>query len=777
MTDRSLDKGFSLGRVHVYPLDFKIVSTTGEQQLSPIGMEVLCELAEANGEAVTAEHLITQIWGNTSPDEGTLEHYVAELMHKFDTPSDQDGVVIVDTDGLYRLRLQPVPIDGTSTRAVDNSQRAPQQGNGFLDELRKRKVSQTGVLYLVAAWLILQFADVTFEALGLGDEIIRLILITTIVGFPITLVLSWFYDVKRSDYPEALAPTSQGMGYVLIGALIAIPIAITYQWFYLGDLGTTDSNTQAMAEYDSKPNSIAVLAFENLGSDNSYDYFGHGIAEEILNALSSTGEMLVAPRTSSFVYRNNPIGAKNIGKQLGVRYILDGSVRRIGQKVRVIATLINISSGYQIWSKSYSQEISNIFDVQLDISKKVVQSLNIVLSAEKSQALGTARTTSVEAYDYYLQGRDYLNRPKTQSSLNSAIQLFSNAIKLDSEYSDAYAGLCESYLKHYIHTDTSDWFTKAENACQETLRFDLVTVDVRIALGNLYRQSGQYNRSLLQLGFALEKDPDNIDALSALALTNASSGNGEEAEILFRKAISVQPRFWRTQEDLGNFLFERGRPEEAIEYYEQAIELTPDNAAAYNNLGAALLMSNSFEAAAAAWKKSLEIEINESAYSNGATALFMAGKFDDAAAMYSRATEIAKDKHVLWGNLGDAQRFGSDPSLAIVSYRKAISLAEVALKINPSDKVTVAILSHYYANVGLRDKALAAIERAIADDPEDGYVWYFGTLTWLTLDNKDRAVQSLKTAIALGYPTQMVLTDVGLKGLTSESIYRDQLGL
>ncbi|MFT5654376.1 MAG: tetratricopeptide (TPR) repeat protein, partial [Arenicella sp.] len=257
----------------------------------------------------------------------------------------------------------------------------------------------------------------------------------------------------------------------------------------------------------------------------------------------------------------------------------------------------------------------------------------------------------------------------------------------------------------------------------------------------------------------------------------ASSGNGEEAEILFRKAISVQPRFWRTQEDLGNFLFERGRPEEAIEYYEQAIELTPDNAAAYNNLGAALLMSNSFEAAAAAWKKSLEIEINESAYSNGATALFMAGKFDDAAAMYSRATEIAKDKHVLWGNLGDAQRFGSDPSLAIVSYRKAISLAEVALKINPSDKVTVAILSHYYANVGLRDKALAAIERAIADDPEDGYVWYFGTLTWLTLDNKDRAVQSLKTAIALGYPTQMVLTDVGLKGLTSESIYRDQLGL
>jgi DNA-binding winged helix-turn-helix (wHTH) protein len=109
-------------------------------------MEVLCELAEANGDAVTAEHLITQIWANTSPDEGTLKHYVAELVHKFDTPSDQDSVVITDADGLYRLRLRPMPIDDTSTKTVDNSQHTPQQRNRFLDELRKRKVSQTGVL-------------------------------------------------------------------------------------------------------------------------------------------------------------------------------------------------------------------------------------------------------------------------------------------------------------------------------------------------------------------------------------------------------------------------------------------------------------------------------------------------------------------------------------------------------------------------------------------------------------------------------------------------------
>lgn len=775
MTDRSLDKGFLLGRTRVYPLDYNIVTTSGEQPLSPIGMEVLCELAQAGGEAVTAEHLITQIWGHIVPDEGTLEHYIAELNHKFDSQSDDGSVMISGEDGLYQLGLVPESIESDTSN--NNPQKTAKHKSGFLDELRERKVSQTGVLYLVAAWLILQIADVTFEAIGLGDEIIRLILITAVVGFPITLVLSWFYDVRLSHKAEASAPTSQGFGYVLVGALIAIPIAFTYQWFYLGDRGETDSESEAVSEYQSKPNSIAVLAFANLGSDDSYDYFGDGIAEEILNALSSTGEMLVAPRTSSFLYKNNSTGVKSIGKQLGVRYVLEGSVRRIGEKVRVIATLINISSGYQIWSKSYSQEMSNIFDVQQDISKKVVQSLNIVLSAEKNKALGAARTSSVAAYDYYLQGRNYLYRPATQSSLNGAIQLFGNAIELDPEYSDAYAGLCESYLKQYIETDTKNWFAKAEKACQETLRFDLVTVEVRVALGNLYRQSGQYDRSLLQLGFALAKEPNNIYALSALAQTNARSGNKEEAEKLFREAISVQPRSWRTQEDLGNFLFATGRPDEAIEYYQQAIELTPDNAAAYNNLGAALLMTNQFDAAADAWKKSLEIEDNGSALSNAGTALFMAGKFDEAAAMYLRATKISKDKHVLWGNLADAQRLGSDSEASFEYYRRAIELAEESISINSSDVQTMAMLSHYHANADDEVQALKLVERATADNPGDFNVWYYASLTWLTLDKKDRSMQCLQRAIELGYPKEMVLYDVGLEGLTSDSGYREQLGL
>ena len=782
-----VDEGFVLGDAQVYPLDFEILTPFGKHDLSPIAMELLCELARANGKPVSSEHLVSQIWGARAPDEGTIEHYVAELNYELAPQTNGSHAVNWDGDAEgYCLSLLPKPLPMGATHSGDSPgtpsvELTDTSKDGFFEELRKRKVSQTGVLYLVASWLILQFTDVTFSALGLGDEIVRLILITVVIGFPITLVLAWFYDVKPANAERVSKPTSQGAGYVLVGALIAIPIAFGYQWFYIEDLtadvAATVAVSEAVSEADIEHDSIAVLAFSNLGGDQSYNYFGDGVAEEILNALSSTKMLLVAPRTSSFLYKDTATDIKNIGKQLGVRYVLEGSVRRVGERVRVIVTLIDITTGFQAWSNSYDQAISNIFDVQQDISKKVVQALNIVLSAEKNEALGAARTSNVEAFDYYLQGRDYLNRPVTQASLTASIRLFNQSIEVDPQYSDAYAGLCESYLQQYTETDTSDWYTKAENTCKETLRFDLKTVEMRIALGNLYRQSGRFDSALLQLNIAVDKAPDNIDALSALAKTYANLDNWQKAEELFLRAISVQPRFWKTHEQYGIFLFDTGRPEQAIEYYQLAIEMTPDSAAAYNNLGAALLMSNRFQEAANAFKESLYLEDNESASSNAGTSLFLAGEFDEAAEMYVRAIGISKDQHTLWGNLADAQRFGSTPQAAQKSYKKAITLAEQSLAINANDRVTAAALSHYYSNVNKRELAKLTLEKAIADNPPDLYVWYYASLTWLTLDKKGRAVQSLHRAIELGYPKPMVLSDAGLKGLTSKASYRSELGL
>lgn len=780
MSDRLRDDGFLVGETEIYPLDCKIITARGEQSLPPVAMELLCELAREDGEPVSAEHLLSQVWGAKAPDAGTLEHYISELNHTFVSATSTGPLIVRVGDGEYWLTQD------IGSLAAQDKDSSVGRADRFVAELRKRKVSQTGVLYLVAAWLLLQFTDVAFDALGLGNEVVRLIMVALVIGFPITLVLSWFYDVTPASEKGKTKLQSQGAGYVFLGLLIALPIALAYQWFYKGDYLQFDSpddppavqqSAEQDADYEAPANSIAVLAFSNLGGDQSYDYFGDGIAEEILNALSSTNKLLVAPRTSSFLYKQQATDIKNIGRQLGVLYVLEGSVRRVGSRVRVIVTLVNIATGFQAWSNSYDQEMSTIFDVQQDISKKIVQSLNIVLTEEKNEALGAAQTSDVEAFDYYLQGRDYLNRPVTQTSINSAIRLFDKSIELDPKYSDAYAGLCESYLQLYTETNTVEWYSKAETTCKETLRFDLKTVEMRIALGNLYRQSGNYDSALLQLGIALDRAPNNIDALSALAKTHAKIDNLQTAERLFLKAISVQPRFWKTQEQYGNFLFDTGRPAEAIEYYRKAIEVTPDNASAYNNLGAAFLMANRYQEAADAWGQSLALEDNESASSNAGTALFLASKFDEAAQMYQRAISISKDQHTLWGNLAEAQRLGSQPDDAQASYLKAIALAEQSLDINPNDRTTTAALSYYCANVGDSERALALVEQVLADKPSNLYVWYYASLTWLTLDKKDQAVQSLERAIELGYPKSMVNADPALRQLTSQASYRAQLGL
>lgn len=759
--EKSLDGGFSLGKIGVYPLDSRIVGRQGPKALSPIAMDVLLELASAHGAHVSKEHLVFQIWGSSTPDAGTLEHYVAELKHELN--HDQHPLIVNDEHS-YWLTESP------SELVIE------EQKTGLWAELQRRKVTQTALLYLVAAWLIIQIADVIFPALGLGDKAIRIVVFAAFFGFPISLILSWFYDVKLADDPE-VEDKSTSLNYVIAAALVAIPIAYGYQWFNPSEETSALGSVAVQEAVKLEHNSIAVLPFLNLGSDNTYDYFGDGVADEILSALSSTGKLLVAPRTSSFIYKNSKTTVKDMGHQLGVRYVLEGGVRRVTDRVRVTATLIDVLKGYTIWSKSYDQLLSDIFTVQQDISRRVVESLDIVLSAQMSKSLGAPRTASVEAYDFYLQGRDYLNRPTSVRTLNSAIQLFDKAIAIDPEYADAFAGLCDSYIVQYIETNTTEWFNKAEKACKETLKFDFVTIGVRIALGNLYRESGQYARAQEQLAIALAKAPDNVDAVSALAKAHAAAGELEKAEAFFNKAIGLQPRFWRGHDDLGSFLIHTGRAAEAIPAYRKTIELTPDNALAFNNLGAALIMTNNFDEAAAAWQKSLEIEVTEAASSNAGTSLFFAGRFDEAATMYRKATELTPDRHALWGNLADAERLGSSPHAAMDHYRRAITLAEDALTINPNNMATTAFLAHYCAQVGQTERAQQLLTKAIKDGSKDLYIWYYVALTYLTLDNKVAAAQSLKKAIDLGYSVAMVKADKGLAELTSDSSYRKLIGL
>ena len=553
---------------------------------------------------------------------------------------------------------------------------------------------------------------------------------------------------------------------------LIITLIMLVGFLYLERLGS-QGRQSAAAERHSRGGSemrqrasIAVLPFTNMSGAENIEYFGDGLAEEILNLLAKLNEMNVTARTSSFYFKNKEVDIQQIGQHLGVEHVLEGSIRKQGERIRVTAQLIDVKSGFHLWSETYDRNFDNVFSIQDDVAKQVVDNLQLILSKASLQALERRSTLDPVAYDYYLQGRDYLRRPAGPALLDRAIGLFDKAVALDPAYAEAHAGLCDSYLSHYSRSRDVIHFEKAENACQRALSLDEQAIVVYIALGNLYRHSGLYGLAEQEFNTALTLNPRAVDAYGGLAETQLLDNKPELAEKNFRKAIELQPNYWRGYMSMGGFLFETGRIEEAIPYFQRNTELMPDNELAFNNLGAAFYLTGQFEQATTAWQQSLELTPTVVVYSNLGSSLYFLGRFDEAAEMYQKAVELAPEDYESWGNLGDAYRFSRGlHELATPMYQNAIKLASELLKINASDAETMSLVAHYYANIGEREQALQYMARATALAPQNWTVNYNTATALVALGELEQAMTVLEKALDLGYTPHLVQVDASLEEL------------
>jgi len=512
--------------------------------------------------------------------------------------------------------------------------------------------------------------------------------------------------------------------------------------------------------------SIAVMPFVNMSDMAEVEYFGDGLAEEILNLLARLNELDVAARTSSFYFKNRDVDIKQIAEHLGVRHVLEGSVRRSGDTVRVTAQLIDASNGFHLWSETYDRDFKDTFRIQDEIARQVVDKLQVILSDNSQKILDQRPVLDPQAYDYYLRGREYLRGSLSADNLDQAEELFRKAVELDPEYAEAYAGLCDSYLGHYRIEFDPVQYQHAETACQQALELDSRDPWVYIALGNLYRYSGKYGEAINEFDQALAINPNAVDALIGLGETYQLDNKPQQANDTLLKAIKLQPNYWRGYMSMGSFLFSAGRFDEAIPYYRRIAALMPDNAEIFNDLGAAYFMINEFESAAEYLQMSLERAPTALAYSNAGASLFFLGRFEEAADMYQKAVEYAPEDFQNWGALGDAYRNTRDyKELAEPMYLNAIKLASERLKINPMDATTLGLVAHYQASIGDREQALQYIARANALSPGNLYVHYNTATTMCALGELDKAREALEKAVELGYSTDLVKIDASLCGL------------
>jgi TolB-like protein/Tfp pilus assembly protein PilF len=348
----------------------------------------------------------------------------------------------------------------------------------------------------------------------------------------------------------------------------------------------TPSATMAMQPVVSAAKSVAVLPFANMSNDPENEYFTDGMAEEIINALAKIQALRVASRTSSFAFKGKNEDIGEIGKKLKVSTVLEGSVRKMGNKLRITAQLVNVADGYQLWSERYDREIEDVFAIQDDISQAIVKALRVILSEGEKKQIEKARAVNLEAYDFYLRGRQSFHQLR-RKSLDHARQMFDKAIALDPDYALAYAAIALCYAELYGRFDAREFnLRQADAASSKALALEPDLAEAHLARGMVVSLSKRFAEAREEFERAIALDP-SFDALFWYGRNELSHGLYERAIGLFERAAKVRPDDYLPGKFIAQALKSLGRDEEClgvsrrhIVLVERFLELHPEDSRA-----------------------------------------------------------------------------------------------------------------------------------------------------------------------------------------------------
>lgn len=515
---------------------------------------------------------------------------------------------------------------------------------------------------------------------------------------------------------------------------------------------------------------LAVLPFTALNGDQATGAFAKGLAETLtarLTKLTDKHSLQVIPTRE---LTNNRIETVLQARQeFGINLGLEGSVQQSGSMLRVSYQLIDTKTMRQLRGDTITASVSDPFALEDAVADSVARALELELQPNERAALVAGRTTQPSAYDFFLQGRGYLQDYLKPANLESAISEFNHSLELDANYAPAYAGLGEAYWYSYENTHDLSWVKQAMEACSRALQHDERSAETHNCLGTVYQGTGRYELAVLQFERALELEPTNDDSVRGLASAYAHMNKPGEAEETYRRAIALRPQYWRGYNMIGAFYYANARPEEAAKMFRQVIALAPDNYRGYSNLGGVYLYQGRYAEARPLFERAAAIQPTADAYSNLATAYFHLRQFPEAADTFEKAVELNERSHVLWGNLADAEdRTPGRHAAAQEAYRKAIALAEQELQVNPRDTDVLGDLADYYSMLGNQQQALTYLHRALALAPEDASVKFQAAQVYVQLGDSSTAAGWLVEALKAGYSSTIVRDSPVMDNLRSD---------
>ena len=416
----------------------------------------------------------------------------------------------------------------------------------LLAELKRRRLFRVAALYVVGAWMVLQVFDLLFPRLGIPDAVMDLAFVGALLGFPVALVFGWIYDITPQGIVRT-QPIQSGQGYedfslrrsdyLILAALVLVIAAIVYR---LG-IEVTELPPEIDLEFttrEAQPNSIAVLPFTNMSSDPENEYFCDGVSEEILNRLSAIAGLHVIARTSSFSFKDSGFDVPKLAALLGVRYLLQGSVRRDGSQLRISTQLLD-QNGQQVWNTSFDREMEGIFDIQREISDSVAMAIvpQIVTGPAKK------RIPDIDAYQHFLLGRELMTRRVPYYQAKSR-EHFERAIEIDPDFAEPYAGLATIWaLDGGLHEKETIALSRSQELINTALslepRLAIAYAARGLMLGKMYPPDLKGAEKSLRR--ALELNPNLVSARNWLSVTLQVQGLTDEAVLELKRAVAIDP--------------------------------------------------------------------------------------------------------------------------------------------------------------------------------------------------------------------------------------------
>jgi TolB-like protein/Tfp pilus assembly protein PilF len=560
----------------------------------------------------------------------------------------------------------------------------------FLAELKRRNVYKVAVAYIVAGWALSQGIAQVLPVFDVPNWTIRLIVLLIIIGLPVALMLAWAFEItpegiKRTEMADRMPAVAQRKKHmwiyiVVVGAIVSITLFLLGRY---SAISGAPRHSEAATGIPQK--SIAVLPFDNLSRDPDNVYFAEGVQDEILTRLAKVADLKVISRTSTQHFKSVPENLPQIAKQLGVLNILEGSVQKVANQVRVNVQLINALTDAHLWAETYDRKLTDIFGVESDIAKSVADALKAKLTGSEQTEMAKRPTQNSEAYEFYLKGRFFWNK-RTGDDLKTAADYFQRAVEVDPQYAAAYAGLAQTYvvIPLFAAGRPRDYFPKAKAAALRAIQLDEASAEAHTALGLL--------RCFSEVNFP-------------------------EAEKEFKRAITINPNYATAHHWYGNaLLLALGRFGEAVSECQRAVELDPLSLIINADVGGTLTIARRYDQAIAQLQRTLALDERFGyAHWNLGQVLYLKGDTAAAIAQYEKARALDDDPQIL-GLLGRAYADTGQKEKATELIR--------GLEDRPKHEfVRGYIVALIYIGLGDKTKAIDCLEREYLDHDNIDTAW------------------------------------------------------